>query len=407
MTQNILYICSNPAYKTAPEAGSRVFDYYLTKLAASENLSIKVICVTSKGKQGFAKMKQQYAGKVSIELIEINALLAACRKLYFVLKLNYWLSFFSPQFAQLDFIAKYLFIRKIKKIKKGKWQPSKVLLEWTEMMNLNTAVRKQFPNAKIFLSPHDILFQRYERFISSNSFLRSITKTIFRKVKAYELFNIGLIDKTIVLSHKDKVLLCEEGILPNKVMVISPFFSVYKKDDYSPSQKILFWGAMTRMENIEAASWFIRNVFTQMHETYTGLELVIVGNASEATISKFSAYKGVTATGFIDDPSEYFNNCMCLVAPLIKGAGIKIKVLEAMSSGLPVLTNDIGIEGINAERERDFFFCYKPEDYKRVIEQLINEPSLVQGIGMNAKRFIDKNYNYETDSHNYNLLVRS
>lgn len=68
-----------------------------------------------------------------------------------------------------------------------------------------------------------------------------------------------------------------------------------------------------------------------------------------------------------------------------------------MSSGIPVLTNSIGIEGINAEKNKDYFYCEKPEEYAERIKQLIYTNNLQTKIEINAKTFIKDNYNYEKD----------
>ena len=70
----------------------------------------------------------------------------------------------------------------------------------------------------------------------------------------------------------------------------------------------------------------------------------------------------ITVTGFVKEISKYFEQSLCLVAPLVLGAGIKIKVLEAMSAGLPVLTNQIGIEGIPAQNGIHYYYCERPQE---------------------------------------------
>ena len=77
------------------------------------------------------------------------------------------------------------------------------------------------------------------------------------------------------------------------------------------------------------------------------------------------------------------------------GAGIKIKVVEALSAGIPVLTNEIGIEGINAKAGKDYFYCSEAKDYIETIEKLENNPQLFSMLSTNAKYFVEKNLDYE------------
>ena len=83
---------------------------------------------------------------------------------------------------------------------------------------------------------------------------------------------------------------------------------------------------------------------------------------------------------------------VCLVAPLKLGAGIKVKILEAMSAGIPVLTNEIGIEGIEAVNEKEYILCSSPDEYADSIRRLLSDRHLGKNYLLNSKRFIKKKY---------------
>lgn len=90
---------------------------------------------------------------------------------------------------------------------------------------------------------------------------------------------------------------------------------------------------------------------------------------------------------------------MCMVAPLVLGAGIKVKIIEALSSGIPVLTNEIGIEGIHAETGRDYLLCRTPEEYAEAIQKAAN--GKLDSIGENGRRFVSTEFNVEGSIENY------
>jgi glycosyltransferase involved in cell wall biosynthesis len=123
---------------------------------------------------------------------------------------------------------------------------------------------------------------------------------------------------------------------------------------------------------------------------------IIVGNRPDKQLLKYASNR-VIITGFVEDICPYFENALCLVAPLVTGAGIKIKVLEAMSSGLTVLTNKIGIEGIPAKNKNDFLLCETEQEYVFWISELAQNQQLNMTIGNNGKEFIKNNYNYKQD----------
>ena len=89
------------------------------------------------------------------------------------------------------------------------------------------------------------------------------------------------------------------------------------------------------------------------------------------------------------------------MAPLILGAGIKVKILEAMYSGIPVLTNDIGIEGIEAEDKKDYYHCVTAEEYEKVIRTIYSTESSVNG-----KEKIVKEFNLDTFFDQYYQTIK-
>ena len=92
---------------------------------------------------------------------------------------------------------------------------------------------------------------------------------------------------------------------------------------------------------------------------------------------------------------------LCLAAPLVLGAGIKVKILEALASGLPVLTNEIGIEGIPAVDGRDYFFCETPKEYADRIRGLLEQKHDVAMMAKNAKMLIQEHFDYEKSCRDF------
>jgi glycosyltransferase involved in cell wall biosynthesis len=82
---------------------------------------------------------------------------------------------------------------------------------------------------------------------------------------------------------------------------------------------------------------------------------------------------------------------------LVLGAGIKVKVLEGMSAGLPVITNEIGIEGIDAVDGKDYIYAEKPEEYAAAIEKLLNDKVYRMSMSVSAKEFLAAEFNLETN----------
>ena len=149
---------------------------------------------------------------------------------------------------------------------------------------------------------------------------------------------------------------------------------------------------MGRNENYASAIWFIKNVLYKIKDP--DVRLIILGSRPHPSLQKYAGNR-VVITGFVDDIRPYFQHSLCLVAPLILGAGVKIKIIESLTAGLPILTNDIGIEGIPAEDGKSYYHCNTPDDYIEKIQFLLNNKSYAKVMSDNEKKLADEIYDYD------------
>lgn len=271
--------------------------------------------------------------------------------------------------------------------------PDIIILQWTFSLMLVKVIKNIFPDATIVGIEEDVTFLNYQR---QKRNAKSLLKKIFWEkryniMKKIELESIGKVDFVVTNNPKDTNLLLESGVEKKKIFTAAPYIDNYKNVQRKKINKdILFFGAMSRPENYLSAIWFIENVLPLLNDRK--VRFVIVGGKPPSILKKYSDQR-IIVTGFVENVSEYFERCSCMVAPLIGGAGIKIKVLEALSAGVPVLTNEIGIEGIAAEDKKEYFHCEKPEEYAECINHILDGQLETAEISDCAKRFVQENYN--------------
>ena len=136
----------------------------------------------------------------------------------------------------------------------------------------------------------------------------------------------------------------------------------------------------------------------------TGAKYVIVGNKPSDELKKYES-DNVIITGFVQDIQPYFSSAMCLAAPIQAGAGVKVKILEAMAMGVPVLTNNIGIEGIEVDDGIHYYHCETPEDYNGKIRYIIQNRDEAEKVAQNALKFINDNYNLKNSFKEYSEKI--
>lgn len=115
---------------------------------------------------------------------------------------------------------------------------------------------------------------------------------------------------------------------------------------------LLFVGAMHRDVNIDAAEWFLSNIWPEVVLRRPTATMRIVGDDPGLRVRQAAvASEGVQVAGFVEDLSVEYSRAWVTVIPLLAGAGVKFKTIEAMLAGVPVVTTSIGAEGIaGAER---------------------------------------------------------
>lgn len=383
---NILYLSNAMPYNTIRHAGGKTFNYYFTNIVKDQNNRVKVIGICKEEEVKNLEEKGENAELIPI-LTKGNTFLNLKRVAYDMVGYALHLNKCDGSFYKYHQIKKEL--------NNLTFEPDIVVLEWTNMVLLYKTVKQRFPDAKLIASEHDVTYLGLQR--------KGLNAKKLARAKMQELEALQNCDVVMPHNVKDKNLLVQDGIPEDKIHVIVPY---YHDMGYIERKKlnhdILFWGAMYRPENYEAAIWFIENVMPLLEDL--DVRFVVAGNRPPEKLKQYASSQ-VVITGFVEDETPLFESSMCFVSPLLTGAGIKVKVIEALSAGIPILTNDIGIEGIPAVNGESYFHCEKPEEYSRIIHELYNNKIDTEKLTTNQRKVIAKHFNLEESYAGYEEML--
>ncbi|MFA1015967.1 glycosyltransferase [Dubosiella newyorkensis] len=388
--KKVFWISLMAPYDGVAHAGGKIHNYLLKYLNNEKNIDITLLTFASeKEKEYIDNDHYHYNIKSKIHYFKEDKINRIGRK-----TINH-IFFLSKLAGKGSFLNRKTLKRKIKEYKKQNDDPDYVILHWTSIINNIGWIKKEFPNAKFIVIEEDVTFLKvYRKIISLKGIKRIVSNKIYGHFKKNEVASLTLSNLIIVNNDKDRLLLENEKI-NNNILSISPYFTNFDNLKYKyKKENILFYGAMNRPENYEAAIWFIESVFYKLKKYNKDFKFIVLGGNPNKKLLSYES-NDIIITGFVDKIDEYFSDSLCLVAPLLMGAGVKIKILEGLSSGIPVLTNEIGIEGIPAKEGRDFLLSKKPEDYISNILELTRNKDFTLSVSKNAKEFIKKNYNYK------------
>lgn len=206
---------------------------------------------------------------------------------------------------------------------------------------------------------HDVIAQKYTRSHKEQLFW----------IKKSEKKCLCTANMIITFSEKDCCFIKKTYNLESRYVnfyLKNPKF-VYNNAEIQ-NNLFCFYGAWNRLENSEALVWFIHDVYPLITNN---LHFVIIGGGMPGNLLEMlNKYKNISYLGFVDDPVIEISKCQALIAPLKKGAGVKVKVIDSLSCGTAVIGTAVAFEGITDNKIEKLF--YKKQNAEEYIELLNN-----------------------------------
>ena len=112
------------------------------------------------------------------------------------------------------------------------------------------------------------------------------------------------------------------------------------------TRRLVFVGAMDYFPNSDAATFFAANIWPGVRERLGAVELTIVGSNPGRAVRELGQLPGITVTGMVPDVRPWYHGAFAAIVPLRTGAGTRLKILEAMAAGVPVISTPLGAEGL-------------------------------------------------------------
>jgi glycosyltransferase involved in cell wall biosynthesis len=170
-------------------------------------------------------------------------------------------------------------------------------------------------------------------------------------------------------------------------------------------REVLFMGELRASFNQDALDFFVRRVYPHLGDV-EGLRVTVVGGELPRDLAFFGREPRVEVTGRVRDVGPYLSRAACLVVPLRFGGGLRIRILEAMMAGLPVVCTKVAIAGMPFAPERDYLSADDPADIAGQIKRLLDDPALGAQIARNATEVVERQYNPELQSERTLQLFR-
>jgi glycosyltransferase involved in cell wall biosynthesis len=159
---------------------------------------------------------------------------------------------------------------------------------------------------------------------------------------------------------------------------------------------ILFTGAFQRDLNVESARFIYCELFPPIKKQFPDASVIFAGaNPPREMLDWAARDSSVMVTGFVDSLFEYYFKSTVFVAPMFIGGGVITKIIEAMFCGCPVVTTDIGNEGIGAEGGKHIMIANNKTEFIEAVSLLFKNEKLKSEISESARQFAQSRYEFD------------
>lgn len=139
---------------------------------------------------------------------------------------------------------------------------------------------------------------------------------------------------------------------------------------------LLFVGTMYYYPNIDAVRYFFDQIYPRIRWARPDIQVQIVGHRPPPEIQRLAALPGVEVTGSVPDVRPYYERATVFIVPLRLGGGTRLKIVEAMAMGLPVVSTSVGAEGLDIHPGEDILIADDPGAFADSVLRLLSDPML-------------------------------
>ncbi|MBM4329738.1 MAG: glycosyltransferase [Deltaproteobacteria bacterium] len=250
-------------------------------------------------------------------------------------------------------------------------------------------VRKYSSSSKVIIDSVDIHFLREIREAELKNDEKLKRKALQNREREIAIYRKA--DRVWVVTPDDKKAI--EGFMGNAPIDIIP--NVHEKIDqektFEETADLLFVGNFNHKPNIDAAQFLCRGIFPAIQKELKDVKLFLVGNNPPESV-KALASEHIIVTGYVPDLSPYLSKARISLSPLRYGAGMKGKIGEALSWGLPVVTSSIGAEGMGLVDGRDVLISDEPEQFAAQVARLYRDKEMWNRLSANGKNKVQREW---------------
>ena len=263
-------------------------------------------------------------------------------------------------------------------------------------------VRRHAPHARVILEQHNVEWEIFDRLADSfGPKMRQVVRWEARCVRAYEARIMPRMDSVIAISQPDAdTFRAMAGV---RAVVVPPFLeprAARVESTLAPS--LVYVGVLGWQPNVQGLDWYCCDVWPLIRARVPTATLTIAGGGlprdehGAPVMPEAWRQEGIRAVGFVADLDTVYCNALGLVAPVIGGSGVRMKLLEAFAAGMPTVTTSDGAAGLAVADGRELLIADTAEAFAERVVHMLADQTLRETLRRHGSAFLAANHSAAT-----------
>lgn len=256
-------------------------------------------------------------------------------------------------------------------------------------------VIREHSNAKIVYRAHNIEHEIWQRTAAmTKGWKKFYMKNLSKRIKRFEKHCLNQYDLLVPITERDGNILNELGNnRPWQVSQTGIDSSVLIPNAKKLEHPSLFHiGSLDWTPNQEGLIWFLEKCWPAVNKQFPDLKFYVAGRNAPEWLQRKMELPNVVFEGEIPDAYDFINSKSIMVAPLFSGSGMRIKIIEGMALGKPIVTTTIGTEGISTTSRENIVIANNVTDFINAVSQLITDQEFFDKLSRNAIEYIHEKF---------------
>jgi len=227
---------------------------------------------------------------------------------------------------------------------------------------------------------------------------RWLAELEWRKLRAYEGELCRRFDWVTVVSDEDRAALAQACGAPYAAKVI-PIAVDTREWSFAPpppqARHLISLATMFYPPNAEGVRWFATAVFPLVRRAVPDTRFYVVGSRPPAHIARLATPEsGIVVTGYVADVQPLLQQSALLVVPVHSGSGMRVKILEGLARGTPIVSTSIGVEGIDAQHGEHLLVADDPNEFAAAVIRLLQHPAEAARLARAGRALVEARYDW-------------